>query len=221
MPRPHVDHSFWKRNGLSIVLCILFLAMLVGQVVAGRATLDEERAKHGLSALSVLDYLRSGSFVSATFENWESEFLQMGMYVLLTVRLRQKGSAESRPFNPSQEQPRIDRGATPWPLRRGGWAARLYENSLSLALLLLFAGSMVLHLLGSWRHAVEQRAMEGEPPIGLWQHATGAQFWFESLQNWQSEYLAVLALVLLSIVLRQKDSPESKPVEAPHAQTGA
>ncbi|MBN6150199.1 hypothetical protein JR065_07590 [Xanthomonas sp. AmX2] len=210
----------WKRNGLSIVLLALMLAFVAGQAVAGLDVLNQERAEHGWALLSMWEYLRSGHFVSATFENWESEFLQMGMYVLLTVKLRQKGSAESRPIDLAEEQENIQPGPRPWPVRVGGWWLRVYNNSLSIAFGLLFAMSFCLHLAGSWRSEVDERAMRGEGPISIWQHLSSAEFWFESFQNWQSEFLAVLALVLLTIWLRQKDSPQSKAVQAPHSQTG-
>ena len=167
-----------------------------------------------------MDYLRSGHFVSATFENWESEFLQMGMYVLLTVSLRQKGSAESRPMKKSQEKERIEQGTKPWPTRAGGIWKTLYSHSLAIAFAVLFVFSFLLHLTGSWQHEQDERALKGEPPIALVEFIYEPQFWFESFQNWQSEFMAVASLVLLTIWLRQKDSPQSKPLEAPHSQTG-
>jgi len=211
--------SFWRRNGLSIVLLTFLLAALIGQIATGRSVYNAERLEHHLPALALSQYLTSGHFVSATFENWESEFLQMGLYVLLTVSLRQKGSAESRPLEPRSE--RIEPGPTPWPVKAGGLWRRLYEHSLSIAFGLLFAASFALHLCGSWRAHNAEQAMKGEPPVGLAAFVGDAQFWFESFQNWQSEFLAVAALVILTIWLRQKDSPQSKPVEAPHSQTGA
>lgn len=220
-PKVNPAHAgFWRHNGLSIVLLALMLGSLIGQVVAGRAVLNEARLQHGLPALAPGEYLHSGQFVSATFENWESEFLQMGMYVLLTVWLRQKGSAESRPVDPAKETETIEPGTTPWPVRRGGWWKRLYANSLSIAFFSLFFASMVLHLLGSWRQQLHERMLQGQPSIALSDYVGTAQFWFESFQNWQSEFLAVLAIVVLSIFLRQDKSPESKPLAAPHAQTG-
>jgi hypothetical protein len=212
--------SFWNANGLSLVLVGIFLATLAGQCLAGLQTWNDERTKAGAAPLGLIECVGSGHFVAATFENWESEFLQMGMYVLLTVRLRQRGSAESRPMDPTQENPRIDAGPAPWPVRRGGWWKSLYSVSLSLALFLLFLVSFLMHALGSWTRTNAEHVMDGELPQSLSRYLLSARFWFESLQNWQSEFLAVLSLVLLSIVLRQKDSPQSKPLEAPHAQTG-
>ena len=212
--------GFFKRNGLSLVVIACMLASLVGQVLTGRVVYNEELSKAGMPALNLIAYLGSGHFVSATFENWESEFLQMGMYVLLTVSLRQKGSAESRPMDPTEEEERIAPGQEPWPVRAGGLWLKLYEHSLAIAFTVLFLASFVLHLEGSWRHDALQRQLESEPPLELLEYLSGAHFWFESFQNWQSEFLAVASLVVLTIWLRQKDSPQSKSVNAPHTQTG-
>lgn len=212
--------SFIHRNGLSLALLALFVVSLAGQIWTGLRTFNAELAQSGAAALTLGQYLHSGHFVSATFENWESEFLQMGMYVLLTVVLRQRGSAESRKLEPDAEVDEIEPGTPPWPVRRGGVWKVLYANSLSLAYLVLFALAFAGHCYGSWRHENQQRALEGQAGIGIDDHLGSARFWFESMQNWQSEFLAVLSIVLLSIYLRQKDSPESKPVEAPHSQTG-
>ncbi len=213
--------SFIYRNGLSLVLLALFAASLAGQTLAGLRACNEELADKGAPTLSLGQYLESGHFVSATFENWESEFLQMGMYVLLTVVLRQRGSAESRPLDPAGEAKEIDAGTLPWPVRKGGFWKVLYANSLALAYVLLFLLTFAGHSYGSWKHENEQRLLEGQAGVGWAEHLGSPQFWFESMQNWQSEFLAVLSIVLLSIYLRQKDSPESKPVGAPHSQTGA
>lgn len=210
----------WKRNGLSLVLATLTLLFLGGQMATGLHVHNEELLQHGRPALDLWHYLASGHFISATFENWESEFLQMGMYVLLTVSLRQRGSAESRPLDPAQEQRRVDAGPAPWPVRRGGRYRTLYGHSLAIAFGMLFALSFTLHLLGSWRAESDEQRLQGLAPPGLLEHLASSAFWFESMQNWQSEFLAVLALVVLTIFLRQKDCPQSKAVEAPHAQTG-
>jgi hypothetical protein len=213
--------GFFRANGLSLVLIAVFLGTLGGQLLTGHASYNEERIEEGAMPLPLSVYIGSGHFLSATFENWESEFLQMGMYVLLTVWLRQQGSAESRPFEKSKEEERIDPGPTPWPVRAGGLWKLLYANSLALAFFVLFAISFALHLRNSWRLELEERLLRGDPPISLWNHFGGPTFWFESFQNWQSEFFAVLAIVVLSIFLRQEGSPQSKPMKAPHAQTGS
>lgn len=217
-----------RENGLSLVLFALFLASLLGQLLTGLAACNEERAAHGLGALAAADYLRGGEFLSSVFENWESEFLQMAAYVLLTVFLRQKGSPESKPVegaeevdaDPADAAARRDPEA-PWPVRAGSPALLwLYSNSLGLALGALFLASFALHWIHSARHAAELAAMHGRPAPALLEHLAGAQLWFESLQNWQSEFLSTFALVVLGIFLRQRGSPESKPVAAPHGSTG-
>ena len=153
-------------------------------------------------------YLTSGHFWQATAENWESEFLQMGVYVLITAYLFQKGSAESNdPDKPDKESAAGHR-----------W---LYRHSLSLAFLALFLLSFAVHGVKGLEKFNEQRAEHGEPPVPLSGYLSDAEFWFESFQNWQSEFLAVLAIVVLSIFLREQNSPESKKLSSPHSETGA
>jgi hypothetical protein len=213
--------TFLRSNGLSLTLTAVFLACLVGQILFGHAAYNDELLRAGGHPLGICAYLRSGHFVSALMENWESEFLQMGMYVLLTVHLRQRGSAESRPLDPAEEHAEIASGPTPWPVEAGGLWRALYEWSLSIAMFTLFVVAFAGHAVGSWKLEAAERSAAGMPAEGFFEHISGAQFWFESMQNWQSEFLAVLSLVVLSIFLRQKDSPQSKPVEAPHRQTGS
>ena len=210
--------TFLQRNALSLVLIALFASSLIGQIAAGRVVYNRDLAEHALPAVGWLEYLGRGQFISATFENWESEFLQMGLYVLLTVVLRQKGSAESRPLQDSGEET-IEPGTTPWPVRRGGIWLTLYRHSLSAALLALFVIAFVMHWFGSWDQEVERSLLEGKMPPGCWEHLFGAQFWFESFQNWQSEFMVVAVLVLAAVWLRQRGSGESKPVAAPHSET--
>ena len=174
--------------------------------------------------MGLVEYLGEGHFIEATFENWESEFLQMGAYVLLTAYLMQRGSSESKP-EPDTDRPDDYAGNakpnSPWPVRAGGLALALYRNSLSIALLGLFVLSFVIHLLGGTAEYNEQQALEsGAPPISALTFLGTSDFWFQSMQNWQSEFLAVGALITLSIVLRQHGSPQSKPVVKSHAHTG-
>jgi hypothetical protein len=213
-----------RDNGLSITMFALFVVFLVAQSVAGYKTTSGENQQHRQPKESYVQYLTSGAFVEATFENWESEFLQMGAYVLLTAFLIQKGSPESK--HPDGDEvdsdPREQRDdpEAPGPVRRGGLVLTLYEHSLSLALFGLFLASMVLHALGGHSEFNQQQLEHGAGPVSLWSFVTSSAFWFQSMQNWQSEFLAVAALAVLSIFLRQRGSPESKPVAAPHAQTG-
>jgi hypothetical protein len=216
--------TFFYRNGLSITLLFLMAAFLAAQFIFGRLEKNEQRVHDGQSPLSIREYAISGHFVQATFENWESEFLQMALYVLLTVTLRQKGSAESKKLG-GEGKEEVDRkpkpGAhAPWPVRKGGWWLRLYSNSLSIAFGILFLVSFVLHFYGSLEDQNDENISKHLPVLSWQEFLSQPRFWFESFQNWQSEFLAVASIVLLSIWLRQKGSPESKPVDAPHNQTG-
>lgn len=215
-----------RNNGLSIVLLLLFVVFIAGQVVTGMHEYNDERADHGAPPLQAKDYLRTGHFVEITAENWESEFLQMAAYVLLTVRLFQRGSSESK--DPARRAP-VDRDPrqsahnprAPWPVRRGGWVLRIYENSLALAFIGLFAICVVLHAFGGAAAYNEDQLAHAGVRVSVLEYMQTTRFWFESFQNWQSEFLALASMVLLSIVLRQRGSPESKPVDAPHGETGS
>src|SRR5215207_8036061 len=216
-----------RENSLSLVsFGLFFLVFVFGQSLAGHRAYNEEQVDHGEAEVGYGEYLTSAHFGEATFENWESEFLQMGAYVLLTVWLRQRGSAESKKLEGEEavdEDPSKHRGDpdAPWPVRRGGVALVLYRNSLSIAFLVLFLLSWWLHAVtGASEYSAEQIAHGGQS-VDTLQFLTRAQFWFESLQNWQSEFLAVAAIVVLTIYLRQQGSPESKPVHAPHSETGS
>jgi hypothetical protein len=214
-----------RDNGLSLAMFALFLVFLVGQSIAGYKANNSENQQHRQPPESYGQYLASGAFIEATFENWESEFLQMGAYVFLTAFLIQKGSPESK--DPDGDEvdadPREQRDTpgVPGPVRRGGLALKLYEHSLTLALLGLFLLSFVLHALGGHAEFNQQQLEHGEAAVSLWSFVTSSEFWFQSMQNWQSEFLAVATLTVLGIFLRQRGSPESKPVAAPHAQTGS
>ena len=209
----------WVRDhGLLLANAGLFVVFFAGMALAGVRAYNGDQLAHGGAAVSLWGYLRTGDFVEATFENWESEFLQMGMYVVLTAYLFQRGSSESKPPDspaPQDEDPRDadKRQHVPWPVRRGGVVLSLYENSLAALFFVLFAASIALHAVGGARaYSAEQQA-HGEAAVSTWGFVRTAQFWFESFQNWQSEFMAVGALVVLSVHLRQHGSPESKPVE--------
>ncbi|HYQ97137.1 MAG TPA: DUF6766 family protein [Candidatus Nitrosocosmicus sp.] len=214
-----------REYGLSITLLGLFFVIQVGLSLVGQRQYNHEQADHGQPTVSYLEYVRGPAFLEATMENWESEFLQMFAYVLLTAFLFQKGSAESK--DPEKQEavdrdPRQSRDVenAPWPVRKGGIVLKLYENSLSIALFLLFAIAFVLHAVGGAKVYSQQQTAHGEQAVTVVQYLGTAQFWFESLQNWQSEFFSIGILVLLSIFLRQKGSPESKPVDSPHSMTG-
>lgn len=218
---------FLHENSLSLVLFFLFFCTcMVGQSLTGYWSYNEDQQDHGQPAVTFLAYLGTGHFMEATAENWESEFLQMFVYVVLTAFLVQKGSSESKKIDEPNEVDRDPRGSrnkkdAPWPVRKGGAILKLYEHSLSLAFLVLFLGAWFLHALGGLRAYNEEQAVHGKPAATMAEYVSGARFWFESMQNWQSEFLALVAMVVLSIWLRQRGSPESKPVDSPHSETGA
>lgn len=221
----HSKSGWWREHGLLVTNLALFGVFLVGLALAGWQAYSNEQQSHGDSAISLTEYILSPGFGEAVFENWESEFLQMGMYVVLTVFLFQRGSAESKPpdeSTPQDEDPRNHRtdANAPWPVRRGGVALVLYEHSLAIFFFVLFFASIGLHAVTGCKEFNAERLQHGEPAVSLWEYVGGSQFWFESFQNWQSEFLAVFSIVALSIFLRQRGSPESKPVAAPHAETG-
>jgi hypothetical protein len=216
----------WIRDrGLTLLLMATFLWFLVGQGLTGFAEYNAEQRLHGQPTVSVNGYLATGHPWEALFENWESEFLQMAVFVLLTTILIQKGSPESRrprAKEPVDADPRdfADAPDAPWPVRRGGWILRLYEHSLGLAFILLFLVSWAGHALGGFAEYAADQTAHHQPRPGLTDYVTSARFWFESFQNWQSEFLAIASMVWLSVYLRQRWSPESKPVHAPHSATG-
>jgi hypothetical protein len=216
----------WVRDrGLFLVLMALFVAFLFGLALTGWQVDNQELVEHGAAPLSLPGYLASPDFGEAVFENWESEFLQMGSYVVLTIWLVQRGSSESRPVGeriPQDDDPRRHRDDrnVPWPVRRGGVVLVLYENSLLLFFLVLFVASFALHVITGAAAYSEEQLRHGDAPVTAWQYLVTSQLWFESFQNWQSEFLAVALLVAASVYLRQRGSPESKPVAAAHSETG-
>jgi hypothetical protein len=216
----------FRNNGLSIVMSLLFLGFLSGQYITGYKEHNDDQLKHGQPTLSFVGYFSSNHFLEATMENWESEFLQMFGFIFFTTFLYQKGSAESK--HPKKEEP-VDRDPhqvphkkdTPWPVRKGGFILKLYENSLCLAFFLLFLITFLLHAVGgAGEYNQEQSAHGGSQKASVVEYMGTSRFWFESMQNWQSEFLSVGSMVVLSVVLRQRGSPESKPVDSPHSETG-
>jgi hypothetical protein len=214
----------WVRNhGLLIANVVLFLVFYGGMILSGAASYSEDQLAHGQEAVTVFQYLGTGAFAEATFENWESEFLQMGMYVVLTAYLFQKGSSESKPVGkdaPQDQDPRTAKQGpgTPWPVRRGGWVLKVYEHSLSGLFFILFLGSMAGHALGGAAEYSEEQLAHGQQPVTVLEYLGTAQFWFESFQNWQSEFLAVAVIVGASVYLREirrNPSPSPNPTMQP------
>ncbi|WP_345950684.1 DUF6766 family protein [Mucilaginibacter sp. PAMB04274] len=222
MPTNKTKHSFLYRNGLTLFFMALFIVTLGAQALTGWKENNQEMKDIGGQEIGFVSYLGTGHFLSATFENFQSEFLQMGMYVLLTVSLRQIGSAESKSLDEEEDvdkepQPAPD---APGPVKKGGFILKLYSNSLSLCFLILFLISWALHLYGSWVDHNDHQLLMHKPQDSLAKFLTEPTFWFETFQNWQSEFLSIVSIVFLTIYLRQKGSSESKPVDAPHMKTG-
>jgi hypothetical protein len=214
-----------RDNGLSLTMFGLFVLFLVGHSVAGYYDHNDDRHVHQQALLSYPAYLTSGHFWATVFENWESEFLQMAAYVVFTVFLFQRGSAESKDPDATDEvdeDPRQHQHQpqAPGPVRRGGLALRLYAHSLSTALFVLFALSFLGHAVGGARHYNDEQRAHGQATVSMRQYVGTARFWFESFQNWQSEFLAMGTLAVLSIWLRERGSAESKPVHRAHTATG-
>lgn len=210
--------TWFRNNGLSIVLLVLFLLSIFGQSVSGWLTHNNEVLEHGGTGVSYLAYLGEPHFLEAVFENWESEFLQMAAFVALTVFLRQKGSPESKPVSGSDDVDKVEiTKDSPKMAQKGGWLLKLYENSLTLALLILFLISFVLHAIAGAAEYNDEQLEHGGSTVSTMEYFVTARFWYESFQNWQSEFLSIAVLVVLAVYLRQKGSPESKPVGAPHS----
>lgn len=196
---------------------------MCGQFFTGYAEHNKERIEDGQSPVDYGQYFVSGHFIQATFENWESEFLQMALFVVMTIFLRQKGSSESKKCEGKEEvdrEPSPNRKGAPWAVKKGGIVLKLYKHSLTIALTALFILSLLLHFYGSLKDENEQLKLKGLPAETAGHYIGDSRFWFESFQNWQSEFLSVFAIVVFSIFLRQKGSPQSKPVDAPDDETG-
>ena len=215
--------DFLRNNGLGICFLALFIATLIGQVIFGFEEHNKELIEEGSAAINLSAYFISGHFIESTFENWESEFLQMALFVLFTIFLMQRGSSESKDLDKDEEvdkEPSPFRKDAPWPVKKGGWILSLYKHSLTIVLFLLFIISFILHFYGSLKDENEQLTLKGLPLETASDYIGDSRFWFESFQNWQSEFLSVFAIILLSVYLRQIGSSQSKPVDASHMETG-
>jgi len=215
------DHS------LSLFFLAIFLAALTGQAIAGSAEFNNEAMSHGSETLSFWSYVVSPDFGQAVMENWQSEYLQFTLFIFATVWFVQKGSPESKELDKvgreSDEDQKVGEHAqanSPKWARARGFKLWLYSNSLLLVMLMIWLGSWLAQSLTGWRAYNEQAVDHDEPTVGWLQYVGTADFWETTLQNWQSEFLAVGAMAVLAIYLRQRGSPESKPVGAPHEATG-
>jgi hypothetical protein len=219
----------WVRNSsLSLFFFVLFVAAIIGQTIAGQRVFNEEALAHGGEAISYWRYLVSSHFVEAMAENWQSEYLQFTLFILATVWLIQRGSNESKPpEDAGQESDRkqlvgehAQRNSPRW-ARVGGWRTRLYSNSLLLVMLAVFFASWLAQSIAGRNEYNEEQRDHGEATVSWLGYLARPDFWEKTLQNWQSEFLAVGTMAVFTIYLRQRGSPESKPVGAPHNQTGS
>jgi hypothetical protein len=215
--------TIFRNNGLSVVFFVLFLITIAGQCFTGLRQYSRQMKDKGGMQVSMRQYLGTGHFIEATFENWESEFLQMGLFVFLSMFLYQKGSSESKDPDKDEEVDKKPKrkNNVPWPVKKGGIFLAVYENSLSLALFLFFLFSFIMHWYGSFKEYNKSQLLNHQPVETAVGYLGNSKLWFESFENWQSEFLSVFAIVVLSIFLRQKRSAQSKPVEAPDSETGS
>ncbi len=208
--------KFVHDNGLTIVMFGVFTLTLIGMSIAGWRVNNEFLMDHQRPVAPYVAYLGSGDFIEGVFENWESEFLQMWALVVLTIFLRQKGANDSKPIHGKSPQDTLSRHSIiqthPW--NQTGKAAIhfLYSHSLSLSLLAFFIISFILHAIGGADAYNEEAVRHGNETLDVLGFIMTSEFWYQSLQNWQSEFLAVGTLLVLSIKLRERGSPESKPV---------
>jgi hypothetical protein len=219
--------TFLKHNGLSLAFLALFVAAVGLQAVAGHADFNEDQARHGDPGVSLGRYVISSAFATAVLENWQSEYLQFTLFILLTVWLLQRGSPESKVLGNAglgtdEEQrvgPHADEDSPKW-ARVGGLRRRVYENSLLVVMGAIWVGSWFAQSITGVAEYNAERLGHAQPGISWGEYLTRADFWEKTLQNWQSEFLAVGSMAILTVYLRQRGSPESKPVGAPHHATG-
>ncbi|APE25379.1 MULTISPECIES: DUF6766 family protein [Streptomyces] len=219
--------GFWRGNSLSLVFGAAFLVVLAAQAVAGRAEFNEQLAVEGLQQVGFGDYLMSSDFAVDVTENWQSEFLQFFLYIFGTVHLLQRGSPESKPLHKAgteseREQKLGDHAQSDSPrwASTKDWRQALYSRSLGLAMAVFFLFSWFAQSVSGVSAYNDVRLRQLQEPVSWVSYLASSDFWNRSLQNWQSELLAVAAMAILSVYLRQRGSPESKPVGSPHSATG-
>ncbi len=217
-----------KDHGLSLFFFVIFLAALIGQSFAGQHAYNAEQIEHGQEPLSWWGYLTSVDFAGAVMENWQSEFLQFSLFIGVTIWLVQKGSTESKkPEDAGTEDERKQEIGSHAPERAPTWAktddfrTRIYENSLLIVMTLIFFATWFAQSLNNWRVFNDDQTVHDETPMSWGRYLLNPDFWERTLENWQSEFLAVGTMAVFTIYLRQRGSPESKPVGAPHDETGS
>jgi hypothetical protein len=216
-----------RESSLTICFLLLFLAALIGQAIAGHAAFNSEQLQHGGSDISLLSYITTASYGAAVLENWQSEYLQFTLFIILTVWLLQRGSPESKELNKaggeSDEDQKLGRHSSPsspaW-ARASGWRRAVYSNSLVLVMGFIWICSWVGQSLTGWTEYSDERIEHLQEPLSWTGYLGSPDFWERTFQNWQSEFLAVASMAILAVYLRQRGSPESKPVGSPHDATG-
>ncbi|GII03666.1 DUF6766 family protein [Planobispora takensis] len=218
---------FVRDNALSLFFLVLFVLSLAGQSMAGTADYNARQLAQGGATVSWAEYVVSSDFAVDVAENWQSEYLQFLLFILATVWLVQRGSPESKEpgkeGRESDEDQQVGRYIEPdspsW-AKAGGARLKLYGNSLGLLMGLIFALSWLAQSVAGRAAYNGEQLSQLQDPVSWGEYVVSADFWNRTLQNWQSEFLAVLSMVVLSIYLRQRGSPESKPVGAAHTATG-
>jgi Domain of unknown function (DUF6766) len=216
-----------RENSLTICFLLLFFGALIAQAIAGHAAFNAEQLQHGGDKISLSSYVVSASYGAAVLENWQSEYLQFTLFILLTVWLLQRGSPESKELNKaggeSDADQKLGRHSSPkspsW-ARAGGWRRTLYGNSLVLVMGFIWVCSWLGQSIAGWTEYSDQRMEHLQEPLTWTQYLGNPDFWERTFQNWQSEFLAVASMAILAVYLRQRGSPESKPVGAAHDATG-
>jgi hypothetical protein len=219
----------WIRDhSLSLFFLIIFLAALVGQAIAGHILHNEEAMAHNEETISLWRYIRSSNFGNAVMENWQSEYLQFMLFMLATVWLIHRGSPESKqPEEAGRESDQKQKvGAhaqsdSPEWAKAGGFKTAIYSNSLLIVMAIIFFGSWFAQSVTGWTEFNAQQVDHQEATLSWLSYIGSADFWEATLENWQSEFLAVGSFAAITVYLRQRGSPESKPVGAPHHATGS
>lgn len=218
---------FLRENSLTLVFLGLCLGALVFQAIAGHAAFNDQQDQMQAAHISLWRYVSSSAFGAAVMENWQSEYLQFTLFIVLTVWLLQRGSPESKELDKagteSDADQRVGRHAradSPAPARWRGIGRRLYENSLLIVMGMIWLGTWVAQSITGTTEFNAERLGSHQPPISWWSYVGNPDFWERTLENWQSEFLAVGSMAILAVYLRQRGSPESKPVGAPHEATG-
>ena len=216
-----------RANGLTIFFGLLFLAALVAQAIAGHAAFNAEQLQHGGDKVGLGAYITSASYGAAVLENWQSEYLQFTLFILVTVWLIQRGSPESKEpgkaggeSDADQKLGRHSSPKSPASARAKGWRRTVYENSLVLVMSFIWICSWFGQSVTGWTEHTDERIEHLQEPLTWSQYLGSPDFWERTFQNWQSEFLAVASMAILAVYLRQRGSPESKPVGAAHDATG-